>query len=107
MTDTWPQLAAAELTSKSRHVLVVDDDIDFAEGLAAVLELNGYGVSTAHDIASAEAAVKKHIPDMAVLDICIGTEDGIDLLNRLLTKFPGCPVSWPRPMRNWIRRSGP
>ena len=81
----------AETASANRHVLVVDDDIDFADGLAAVLELNGYGVSTAHDIAAAEAAVEKRLPDMAILDICIGTESGIDLLNRLLARYPSLP----------------
>lgn len=81
----------AEAVSANRHVLVVDDDFDFADGLAAVLELNGYGVSTAHDIASAEAAVERRLPDMAVLDICIGTESGIDLLNRLLARYPRLP----------------
>ena len=84
-------LAPAEATSTNRHLLVVDDDVDFAEGLAAVLELNGYSVSTAHDIASAEAAVELRLPDMAVLDIRIGTESGIDLLNRLLAGNPGMP----------------
>jgi PAS domain S-box-containing protein len=91
VSQNRPSLASAKAASRNRHVLVVDDDIDFADGLAAALELNGYGVSTAHDIASAEAAAENHPPDMAVLDICIGTESGIDLLNRFLAKYPGLP----------------
>jgi PAS domain S-box-containing protein len=86
-----PSAVSAQAASAIRHVLVVDDDIDFADGLAAVLELNGYGVSTAHDIAAAETAAENRLPDMAVLDICIGTESGIDLLNRLLAKYPSLP----------------
>jgi PAS domain S-box-containing protein len=77
--------------SSHRHILVVDDDIDFADGLAAVLELNGYGVTTAYDISSAMAAADSDRPDIAVLDICIGVENGIDLLNKLLAKYPGLP----------------
>jgi PAS domain S-box-containing protein len=91
MSPNSLSLVSAEATSRNRHVLVVDDDFDFADGLAAVLELNGYGVSTAHDIASAEAAAEENRPDMAVLDICIGLESGIDLLNRFLAKYPGLP----------------
>ena len=84
-------LASSEPPSKSRRVLVVDDDVDFADGLAAVLELSGYSVSLAHDIASAEAEVEKQPPDMAVLDICIGAENGIDLLKSLLKTHPNLP----------------
>jgi PAS domain S-box-containing protein len=91
MSSNCLSLASADTASSNRHVLVVDDDVDFADGLAAVLEMNGYGVSTAHDIAAAEAAAERRLPDMAVLDICIGTESGIDLLNRFLTKYPGLP----------------
>jgi PAS domain S-box-containing protein len=74
-----------------RRILVVDDDIDFADGLAAVLELNGYEVATAPDIASALDTAARHKPDIAILDICIGVENGIDLLNRLLELYPGLP----------------
>ncbi|MBE9557100.1 MAG: response regulator [Proteobacteria bacterium] len=84
-------LTSAQAEPRSRHVLVVDDDFDFADGLAAVLELNGFSVGTAHDIASAEASAKERRPDMAVLDICIGLENGIDLLNRFLADYPGLP----------------
>lgn len=74
-----------------RHVLVVDDDIDFADGLGAVLELNGYTVTTANDCTSALACAKADRPDVAVLDICIGTESGIDLLNGLLSHYADLP----------------
>lgn len=83
--------ASPALESGRRHVLVVDDDMDFADGLAAVLELNGYEVATAYDTSSAMAATDHAKPDIAVLDICIGLESGIDLLNKLLAKYPGLP----------------
>lgn len=77
--------------SRQRCVLVVDDDIDFADGLAAALELNDYVVSTAHDIASAMDAAERRQPDIAILDIRIGLESGLDLLIMLLARFPGLP----------------
>ena len=83
--------APIDNAAQPRHVLVVDDDFDFADGLAAVLELNGYEVSTANNISSALAMAKNRLPDMAVLDIRIGTESGLDLLNRLLVKYPDLP----------------
>ena len=91
MSRTGLSFAATDTGLNQRHVLVVDDDFDFADGLAAVLELNSYEVSTANDINSALKIAEDRLPDMAVLDICIGTESGLDLLNKLLTKYPGLP----------------
>ncbi len=74
--------------SSSRRVLVVDDDSDFAEGLGAVLELHGYTVAHAHDSKSAMAAAAEFHPDMAILDIRLGAESGLDLLDMLRKGFP-------------------
>lgn len=91
MSQNEPLFAPVGKAAQPYYVLVVDDDFDFADGLAAVLELNGYEVSTANNIASALEIAANRLPDMAVLDICIGTESGIDLLNRLLLKYPDLP----------------
>ena len=71
-----------------RRVMIVDDDRDFAEGLGAVLEMHGYGVALAHNIAAAGAEAARFQPHMAILDICLGRENGIDLLNQLLGDYP-------------------
>jgi PAS domain S-box-containing protein len=91
MNESELPVAAPLQDADCRRVLVVDDDLDFADGLAAVLELNGFEVATAHDIATALKQAEQRPPDMAVLDICIGAESGIDLLNSLLTQFPALP----------------
>ncbi|MDH3231279.1 MAG: response regulator [Alphaproteobacteria bacterium] len=78
----------AESPSTERRVMVVDDDPDFSDGLASVLEMHGYSVVLAHDITSAETAATDFQPHMAILDIRLGEDSGIDLLNRLLKTRP-------------------
>jgi PAS domain S-box-containing protein len=79
---------AAEARAPQRKILIVDDDEDFADGLAGVLELNGYVVATAYDADTAEVKAREFGPDIAILDICLGRTSGLDLLIRLLEKYP-------------------
>jgi PAS domain S-box-containing protein len=68
--------------------MVADDDPDFADGLADVLEMHGYSVALAHDIKSAELTAAEFRPNMAILDIRLGEDSGLDLLDRLLEARP-------------------
>lgn len=61
-----------------KRVLVVDDDRDFAEGLAEVLELGGYEVALAF---SGEAAVSKfscYDFDIAFMDVKLPGKNGVE-----------------------------
>lgn len=59
--------AAAPL--RKRRILVVDDNVDSAESLANLLEMDGHETFTAHDGAAAVAAATSHRPDVVLLDI--------------------------------------
>ncbi|NVJ97506.1 MAG: response regulator transcription factor [Alphaproteobacteria bacterium] len=65
------------------HILVVDDEPDIREPVAAYLEMNGYSACMAADSASALAAVRTKKPDLAILDIMLGKDDGIQLCKTL------------------------
>jgi CheY-like chemotaxis protein/anti-sigma regulatory factor (Ser/Thr protein kinase) len=65
------------------RVLVVDDNRDAAESLAAVLELDGHVVETLHDGPSALAAAGRFHPDLALLDIGMPGMDGYALAQAL------------------------
>ena len=88
MTTGNVSLVTAEAPARQRKVLIVDDDRDFADGLAAVLELNGYIVDVAYDAASGEEQSRGFGPDIAILDICLGKSSGLDLLMNLLRERP-------------------
>lgn len=75
-------------------VLVVDDHSTFAELLALALdsEPDLHCVAVAADRATAIEAAREHAPDIAVVDLLLGREDGISLAAELASLRPGIRV---------------
>jgi two-component system, OmpR family, phosphate regulon response regulator PhoB len=67
-------------------ILIVEDDPDICDLLKRVLESDGYQVETASDSAGALKAVAMGVPDLVLLDVVLGGEDGRDLLVKLREK---------------------
>ena len=65
------------------RVLVVDDEPDARELLAAVLAHHGAAVTAAASVAEALAAVQESAPDVVVSDIGMPDADGYELARRL------------------------
>lgn len=65
------------------HILIVDDEQDIREPVATYLGMNGFDVTTASNSAEALAAAAAKKPDLALLDIVLGNENGIDLCKSL------------------------
>jgi PAS domain S-box-containing protein len=65
------------------RVLVVDDNIDAAEMLAAALTARGYQTRVAHDGPAALLAAEKFRPVIAFLDLGLPVMDGYELAARL------------------------
>ncbi len=66
-----------------RRVLVVDDNVDAAEMLAAYLEMHGLQVRCAHDGPAALSADREFIADALVLDIGLPGMDGYEVARAL------------------------
>jgi signal transduction histidine kinase/ActR/RegA family two-component response regulator len=66
----------------SCRVLIVDDNVDAVEMMAALLEMHGHEVRVAHDAASALTAAHDFAPEAAVLDIGLPGTDGYELARR-------------------------
>lgn len=63
-----------------RHsLLVVEDDPASSELLQLWLQAEGYDVRCAADIAASRAAIGQCPPDLVLLDIGLGAEDGLQL----------------------------
>ena len=75
-------------------VLVVDDEADIREMVAAILEDDGYAVRTAHNAEAALAALRARKPALLILDIWMsgGGLDGLQLLDRVKALDPDLPV---------------
>lgn len=78
--------------TQSRRVVLIDDDTVFAAILARALTARGFLVDTAGDGARALALVRENSPDFAVLDLKLGTENGLALIPNLLAACPALRI---------------
>ncbi|MEA2600669.1 MAG: hypothetical protein QOF89_1661 [Acidobacteriota bacterium] len=74
--------------TRSRRVLVVDDNQDAAESLALLLQIWGHEVRTAYDGPSTLALVAEYRPDIVLLDIGLPGMSGYEVAKRL-RELPG------------------
>lgn len=65
------------------RVLVVDDHMEAAEGLAELIALWGHDVAVAHDGAGALTIAGRTTVDIVLLDLNLTAESGIELGRRL------------------------
>jgi CheY-like chemotaxis protein len=75
---TW-----ANVTTSTKRILVVDDNVDSAEMLRELLQAAGHEVALAHDGLAALALVDRFAPEVALLDIGLPVMDGYELGKRL------------------------
>ncbi len=73
------------------HILVVDDEPSMRELLTEYLGENDLRVTSAADSAEMRAALAEHAIDLVVLDLRLGTEDGM-LLARKLREESAIPI---------------
>jgi DNA-binding response OmpR family regulator len=65
------------------RILVVDDNVDLARGLARLLQIHGHDVRIAYDGPSGLVEARKSTPDIVLLDIGLPGMDGYQLATRL------------------------
>ncbi len=70
--------------SENPRILIVDDDIDFAESNRDLLEPFGYEVHMAHDGRSGLELAKKLAPDVMILDVMMATDtEGFEVARKI------------------------
>lgn len=77
---------------RPRHVLIVDDNQEFAEMVAAGLGTLGYATAIAHDGAKALRMLDKATFDVALVDIGLPGMDGFALARELRSRCPQLPL---------------
>jgi two-component system KDP operon response regulator KdpE len=88
MVEQIPDSLAA---SSPRLVLVVDDEPRMIRFIRMNLELEGYRVIEASDGLQALDQVRKHLPDLVIMDVMMPKMDGFETL-RLLREISTVPV---------------
>ena len=88
------------MTTKTR-VLVVDDEEDAREMLAAILTQAGYDVDDAADGFAALSKVSHYRPDVVVTDLRMPGMTGVDLLQRIRRIHGDVPVILATGLETW------
>jgi CheY-like chemotaxis protein len=73
------QVKAPRRDHTSRHILVVDDNVDAATSLATLLEMRGHRVRTCFGGSAAFEAASASPPEVAFIDLNMPHPDGIEL----------------------------
>lgn len=67
----------------SHTITLIEDHIELAQGLASNLELEGHRVTLCHDGADAIEHIRKHQPDLLILDMMLPHRDGFQIIEDL------------------------
>ena len=71
-----------------KSILLVDDDEAFRDALARALERRDFIVHKANDSHSALALAGQHTPELGIIDLCIGDESGLQVIEALTSRYP-------------------
>src|SRR3990170_959492 len=76
----------------SDHILIVDDEKGILDALSAVLDDEGYTVSTAENGSEALKKIKDDTPSVILLDVWLPDIDGLEILKEIRDAYPGVAV---------------
>jgi signal transduction histidine kinase len=81
--ETAAPAAAGDLPQVRRRIVVADDNLDALESMVALLRVKGHEVYGATDGDLALAAIRRHNPEIALLDIGMPKLDGYEVARRI------------------------
>lgn len=73
-------------------ILMIEDNKDILDANAIMLELEGYEVLPAKDIANGRRLALKEAPDLIILDVLLPDGNGIDLCRELMRERDFCII---------------
>lgn len=82
----------AEKLVRPRSILVIDDEENFLTLVRWFLSQRGFDIQTASSTDEALEIVEERSFDIALLDIRLGTADGLSLLDALTERSPSMKV---------------
>ncbi|MEM9331089.1 MAG: response regulator [Pseudomonadota bacterium] len=76
------------MSAHSKTVMIVDDDHAFLHVLSRGFETIGYKTLTAQSVDSAKDCIREVYPDFAIVDIHLGNENGVEIVEFLSESYP-------------------
>lgn len=80
------------MISNNKHVLLVEDDVNFGTVLRDYLNLNGYKVVLARNGLEGFEKFKKNEFDICILDVMMPYKDGFTLAKEIRSKDKTTPI---------------
>lgn len=74
------------ITESTGRILVIDDDRDYSDGMVAILKSHNHDVEQAFNVEQAIARLDDFDPEVVLLDLRLGRESGIDVLNEMKSR---------------------
>ena len=90
--DDKPAPQGAEAQESDKSLLIVDDDAPLRMRLAQAMSRRGFTVETAGSVAEARAAVARHAPAYAVIDLRLEDGSGLEVVDTLRALRPEARV---------------
>jgi DNA-binding NtrC family response regulator len=78
--------------SSTAKILVLDDNVDVAQGIADILELSGYEVTLVHDARSAVATYFKQSFNMGLFDVRMPGMNGVEAFMEIKDQKPDASI---------------
>lgn len=75
-----------------KHILLAEDDIDYASILKQYLEISGFKITWAKDGEEALAVFPETKPDICVFDVMMPKMDGFTLAEKIIADHPETPI---------------
>ena len=75
-----------------KTILIIEQELNLANGLKAILEKEGYAVVTDAYYLHPGNAKSDQAPDLAILDIYMPQEFGLNILRKIKSDYPSLPV---------------
>lgn len=75
----------------TNHILIVDDDVAIAQGVATLLVQAGYNTCVAYNAAQARVLLEQ-VPQLIVLDVMLPDQDGFTLCRDIRHRSPYIPI---------------
>jgi CheY-like chemotaxis protein len=89
---TAAPLKVAAAPAEEKVILLVDDDRELNDGLRSLLEKRGHRVIQAYDGLQARELIRRHRPDLMILDMMMPRLGGYPVLEGLHQKLDSPPV---------------
>lgn len=83
-------LIQGDVGDQDATVLIIDDDAEILEALTAVLEVDAPGIEvvSASNLDEAYLALEERGPDLVLIDISLGAQNGLDVLPFIRKRYP-------------------